>query len=186
MLDPTDGTERAGQSDHPDLIGIAGEMRAEWRAEQEAAAADAAAQWRYRRGIVDWLIDRMHAGDRIAVAVGGQRFDGLVDEVGEDLVALRCAFGRVEVQVCSGIAISFELVERATKGGTRGAARRRFSDALLARDGQAGVRVGGPQRPDGIDGTLRVGRDYVSVESTSGAETVILLSQIAWVAPAAR
>ena len=67
----TDGLE------HPDLAGVAGEMRAEWRAEQEAAATDAAAQWRHGRTLADWLRERMHAGDRIAVHVGDQSFVGL-------------------------------------------------------------------------------------------------------------
>src|SRR4051794_10838517 len=109
MTVPMDG------SDHPDLTGIAGEMRAEWRAEQDAAAADAAAQWRHTRSLSEWLLDRMHAGDRIAASVGEQTFVGLVDEVGADLLALRCAPGRVEIQLGTSVPISFELVEHATK-----------------------------------------------------------------------
>ena len=66
MAPPADG------NDHPDLSGVAGEMRAEWRAEQEAVIADAAAQWRHGRSLTDWLCERMHAGDRIAVTVAAQ------------------------------------------------------------------------------------------------------------------
>ena len=105
--------------------------------------------------------------------VGAQSFVGLVDEVGDDLLALRCAFGRVEIHVCGGIPISFELVEHATKGGTRGAARRGFRDALLARDAQPGVSVGTLQHPDGIEGTLLVSRDYVTVMHRTGVETLV-------------
>ena len=177
MALPTDG------NDHPDLTGIAGEMRAEWRAEQDAAAADAAAHWRHTRGLADWLLDRMHAGDRIAALVGVQSFVGLVDEVGDDLLALRCGDGRVEIHVCGGIPISFELVEHATRGGTRGATGRGFRDALVARDSQAGVRVGTLQHPDGIEGTLSVSRDYVTVVNATGVETIIPIAQVVWVAP---
>jgi hypothetical protein len=181
MTAPTDGNDHTEHSDHPDLTGVAGVMRAEWRAEQEAATADAAAQWRHGRRLADWLCERMHAGDRIAVVVAAQPFDGLVEEVGDDLLALRGAFGRVEIQVCAGVPISFELVEHATQGGTRATSRRGFRDALVARDAQAGVRVGTLQQPDGIDGTLRVSRDFVTIMSRSGTETLVPIAQVAWV-----
>ncbi len=178
---PTDGDDPEAPAEHPDLIGIAGEMRAEWRAEQETATADAAAQWRHGRTVADWLCERMHAGDRIAVMVAAQSFVGLVDEVGSDLLALRCAFGRVEIHVSAGIPISFELVEHATHGGTRATTRRDFRAALLAREAQSGVSVGTLQRPEGIDGTLAVGRDFVTIATGTGAETVVPIADIAWV-----
>jgi hypothetical protein len=181
MALPTDGNDHTEPAAHPDLTGIAGEMRAEWRAEQEAAAADAAAQWRHNRSITDWLRERMHAGDRIATTIAAHTFAGLVEEVGDDLLALRCLTGRVEIHVCAGIPIAFELVEHATEGGTRSVSRRGFRDALLARDGQAGVGVGTLAQPDGVDGTLLVGRDFVSVVTRAGAETVVPIAQIAWV-----
>ena len=175
---PTDGD---GPTDHPDLTGIAGEMRAEWRAEQESAAADAAAQWRHSRGLSDWLCDRMHAGDRIAVSVAARSFVGLVEEVGDDLVALRCGFGRVEIHACAAVPISFTVVEHATEGGTRAFARRGFRDALMARDAHARARVGTLERPEGIDGSLLVSRDFVAVVASGGAETIIPIAHIAWV-----
>jgi hypothetical protein len=181
MSAPTDGNDHTEHSDHPDLTGVAGVMRAEWRAEQEAATADAAEQWRHGRSLADWLCERMHAGDRIAVTVAEQLFVGLVEEVGDDLLALRCTFGRVEIHVCAGIPISFELVEHATQGGTRSASRRGFRDALVARDAQAGVKVATLQRPDGIDGTLLVSRDFVAVVTRAGTETLVPIAQVAWV-----
>jgi hypothetical protein len=176
MTVPTDG------NDHPDLTGVAGEMRAEWRAEQDAATADAAAQWRHGRGLSDWLLDRMHAGDRIAARVGDHTFAGLVDEVGDDLLALRCTFGRVEINLGCTAPISFALVEHATKGGMRGTARRGFRDALLARDAQPAVSVGTVQHPDGIAGSLFVSRDYVTVVAND-VETIIPIAYVVWVAP---
>lgn len=181
---PTDGDDPTDPAGHPDLSGVGGGMRAVWRAEQEAAAADAAAQWRHGRTVADWLCERMHAGDRIAVTVATQPFVGLVDEVGADLLALRCAFGRVEIHVGPGIPISFELVEHATHGGTRATTRRDFRDALLARDRQEGVSVGTSQRPEGIDGTLAVGCDFVSVAVRNGAETIVPIADVAWVTAA--
>ena len=184
MVGPTDGNEHTEDSDHPDLANAAGEMRAEWRAEQDAATADAAAQWRHGRGIADWLRDCMHAGDRIAVSVADREFVGLVDEVGADLVAVRGQFGRVEIHMCAGVPLSFAIVEHAREGGTRATATRGFRDALLAHDGQTGVRVGTVQCPEGIEGTLLVGRDLVSVVTSVGTETIVPIAHVAWVRPA--
>jgi hypothetical protein len=184
MARPLDGSDEAEPSDHPDLTGVVGEMRAEWRAEQEAATADAAAQWRHGRSLADWLRERMHAGDRIVVTVAAQPFVGLVEEVGDDLLALRCAFGLVEIHVGAAVPMSFEVVEHATKGGTRAISRRGFRDALLARDAQTGVSVGTLQQPGAIDGTLLVGRDFVTVVTRTGAETVVPIAHVAWVTAA--
>ena len=182
MTPPTDGNER-DHRDHPDLTAIAGEMRAEWRAGQESATADAAAQWRHNRTLADWLRERMHAGDEIAVTLAAARFVGFVEEVGDDLVAVRCPSGRVEIHVCAGIPIAVEVVEHATDGGTRALARRGFRDALVARDAQTGVSVGTLARPDGIDGSLLVGRDFVTVVARDGTETIVPIDHVAWVAP---
>ena len=183
MSDPTDGNghEQHDRDDHPDLTRVAGEMRAAWRAEQEAAAADAAEQWRHGRALADWLRERMHAGDRIAAFVASQRFEGTVDDVGDDLVALRGPIGRVEIHVCPAVPVSFELVEHATHGGKRAPHPLAFRDALLARDAQSGVRVGTLQQPEGIDGTLFVALDHVSIAARSGVETIVPIAHVAWV-----
>jgi hypothetical protein len=186
MPAPTDGDEPANAHElrHPDLSGIAGEMRAEWRAEQEEAAADAAAQWRHERVLADWLRDRMHAGDRVAVTVATQTFVGLVEEVGADLLALRCSYGRVEIHVSSGIPLAIEVVNHATEGGTRAVQHRGFREVLYGRDEQAAVRVGTLQHPDGIEGTLLLSRDFIGVVSVLGVETIVPIAQVAWVSAA--
>jgi hypothetical protein len=189
MAFATDGDDRARGTDpvqHPDLARLAGEMRAAWRAEQEAAAADAAEHWRHTRTLTDWLCDRMHAGDVIGALVSGQRFVGRVEEVGADLLALRGAVGRVEIHLDTGIPVAFELVEHATSGGMRSPRRRTFRDALVARDTQRDVVVGTTLQRSGIRGTLLVGRDFVTVAATSidTIETVVPIAQVAWVAPA--
>jgi hypothetical protein len=183
MIGPTDGNAESLHGDHPDLTGIAGEMRAEWRAEQESAAADAAAQWRHARTLNDWLRARMHAGDRIAVTVASQFFVGLVDEVGDGLLALRCGFGRVEIQLHDSIPMSIALVEHATEGGHRASGGSSFHAALVARDAQP-VSIGTVLQPEGIDGTVLVGRDFVSIVSQGGVETVVAIAQVTWVTAA--
>jgi hypothetical protein len=156
-------------------------MRADWRAETEAATADAVAQWRHSRTLLDWLTDRMHAGDRIAVMIGSRRFAGTVEEAGPDLLALRAAFGRVDVHVMPGLPLSMEINDKASAGGERGRSNRTFRDALLARDARADLTIGTVHDPDGLDGTLYVGRDFVSIVAKLGAETVVPLDSVTWV-----
>jgi hypothetical protein len=168
--------------DHPDLTGLTSEMRAEWRAEQEVATADAAAQWRHSRSLEDWLGERMHAGDRIAVTVGEQRFAGHVEETGEDLLAIRAAFGRVDIHLTPGLPLLIELHDHATSGGTRAQSRRTFRDALLLRDGRDDQTIGCLYDLEGLDGTVYVGSDFVSVVAKLGAETVVPLQYVVWAA----
>jgi hypothetical protein len=169
-----------GDIDHPDLRGVAGEMRAEWRAEQESATEDAAAQWRHSRKLADWLTERAHAGDRIAITIFGQRFAGLVEELGVDLIGLRCPFGRVDVHVLPSIPICFEINDKALHGGERPRTGRTFHDALRERDDHPDTTVGTVHEPQGLDGTLYVGQDFVSVVARLGAETVVPIASVAW------
>src|SRR4051812_8190338 len=165
---------------HPDLTGVAGEMRAVWRAEQDDATADAAAQWRHSRTMADWFTERMHAGDRVAVTVIDQRFTGLVDEIGPDLIALQCAFGRVDIHVVPGVSLVFDINDKALTGGSRVNKGRTFHEALMARDMHPDMTVGTTLDPEGLDGTLFVGGDFVSVVARLGAETVSPLHCVAW------
>jgi hypothetical protein len=173
-------TEPGSGEVHPDLAGVGAEMRAEWRAETEAATEDAAAAWRHSRTLSDWLDERMHAGDRIAVVIGDQRFTGLVEETGDDLIAIRAFFGRVDIHLTGGLPLAIEMHEHATSGGVRARARRNFHDALIARDG-CDVTVGTIHDHEGLDGTLYVGADFVSVLAKLGAETVVPLKYVTWV-----
>jgi hypothetical protein len=168
--------------EHPDLAGVGSEMRAEWRAEQEAATEDAAAQWRHGRTLDDWLGERMHAGDRIAVLIGDQRFAGYVEETSDDLIAVRAAYGRVDVHMVPGMPLSIEIYDHATAGGDRARRRRTFREALLERDGRDDQTIGCLHDVEGLDGTLYVGKDFVSVVAKLGAETVVPLQQVVWVA----
>jgi hypothetical protein len=168
---------------HPDLGAVGAEMRAQWRAETEAATDDAIQQWRHSRRLDDWLGERMHAGDRIACTVLNQRFSGMVEEIGDDVVGIRAAFGRVEVHRAPGIPIFIEIDQHATSGGERATSRRTLRDALIAHDGHDDMSIGTLHEPQGLDGTLYVGQDFISVVTRMGAETVVPLEFIAWIAP---
>ncbi|MFM7225088.1 MAG: hypothetical protein ACKO1Y_06615 [Actinomycetota bacterium] len=170
--------------DQPGLAGVAAGVRAEWRDEQEAADADAATMWRRSRSLTDWLTDRMHAGDWVAVVVGGTRIAGSVEEVGPDLVALRDEFGRTDVNLAVPLPVAFAVRDRVGHGGRRAATARNFRDAVAARDGDE-VRVAALAVPEGRIGRLRVARDFVLV-GHGPEELVLPLAQTAWVAPVRR
>jgi hypothetical protein len=163
------------------LQGVGAAMRAEWRDEQDQATSDAQAQWRHGRTMADWFEERMAAGDRVAVTVGQQRFSGMVEEVGPDLLGLRCAFGRVDVHIIPGVSLLIEIETKALSGGGRPREHRSFYDALLARDGHNDSSVGTLHDPEGIDGALWVGGDFVSIIARLGAESVVPLHNILWV-----
>jgi hypothetical protein len=168
---------------HPDLAAVGGDMREQWRAETDAATADAAAQWRHSRTLVDWLTERMHAGDRIQVAIGDQRFMGTVEEAGADLVAIMAVFGRVDIHVMPSLPLFIEIHDKASAGGERAMTNRTFRAALLARDGRDDLTVGTVHDPEGLDGALYVGSDFVSVVAKLGRETVVPLDSVTWVSP---
>jgi hypothetical protein len=140
--------------DHPDLTPVASDMRADWRAETDAATEDAQAQWRHTRTLHDWLTERLHAGD----------------------------FGRVDVHLAHGIALSIEIIDHATSGGERIDTHRTFRDVLLARDGDPDVTIGTVHDMEGLDGTLYVGADFISVVAKLGAETVVPMRYVVWAA----
>jgi hypothetical protein len=177
MSDPPDGLP-----EHPDLADTSAAMRAEWRAEQEAATRDAVEDWALRQTLEDRLRAHMHRGDDVAITVVGHRIAGTAEEVGPDLLALRTQAGRVDVHLTATIPFWFEVATRATEGGHRGsdAAGGRFRAALMMRGTDARVALGTRDHPDGIDGSLVVGADHV-VLTRAGSEIVVPIADVAWV-----
>jgi hypothetical protein len=174
-----------GESDdlagHPDLAAVGASMRSDWAAEQDDAARDAQEQFQRRQTFRDWLIAAMHAGDRLAATIVDQRFTGLVEEIGEDLLGMRAIFGRVDLHLAPGIPLHIELVDHPSAGGSRGRTDGSFAAAIAARDPNADMSVGTAFQPEGLDGQLSAGRDFVTVRAKAGAVTVIPLAQVAWV-----
>jgi hypothetical protein len=168
-------------SRHPDLAAVGARMRSEWASEQNDSIADAQEQWQQSQTFREWLIDAMHAGDRLAITVVDQRFTGTVEEVGDDILGLRCIFGRVDLRLSDGVALFIELVDHPTSGGRRGNTDASFAAALRARDPEADTSVGTIFHPEGLDGQMRAGRDFVTIQARAGAVTVVPLNQIAWV-----
>jgi hypothetical protein len=173
-----------GSLEHPDLAQAGASMRAAWREEQEAATRDAVEDWAHRQKFEDRLRTHMHRGDALTVHVAGSRFAGIVDEIGEDLLALRTTDGRVDIHVTPTVPLWVQ-VTRASKGGHRGsaAAGGQFVHALRARERDPAVQVGTVHEPSGLTGRLVVAADHVVITATAGGELVVPLSGVAWVAP---
>ena len=127
----------------------------------------------------------MHAGDRLAVTIVDQRFTGMVEEVGDDLLALRAIFGRVDLHLAPGsrCTSSSSTIRRAA--GTAGDTDGSFAAAVAARDPEADMSVGTAFHPEGLDGQITAGRDFVTIRARAGAVTVVHLAQVAWVSRAA-
>lgn len=158
-------------------------MREEWRAEEEAAGADAAEQWRHTRSLCDRLVECMHRGDPVAAVVAGTRFTGEVVEVSTDLLSLQTYAGRVDVHLADPVPLALHVVERVKSGGHAGTVSMGgFRGRLLARESDgAEVTLGAGVPPEAYDGTLRVGSDHVCVVGRGGGEVFLALSSVAFV-----
>lgn len=171
----------------PDLGAVGGAMRAEWRAEQEAATSDAAEQWRHSRTLLDLAREHMHRGDRVAITVAGHRAVGTIIEVASDRIALLDGSDderRTDVHVIDAVPLAFSVVERARAGGRSGARTASFRARLLELEAAgATVVVATALAPEPFTGTLSVGTDHIVLTTATSDETVIALAAVASVSP---
>jgi len=59
--------------------------------------------------------------------------------------------------------------------------RRRSPASSAARDPQVDTSVGTLFTPEGLDGLVTPGADFVRVKARAGAETVVPMEQVAWI-----
>jgi hypothetical protein len=159
-------------------------MREEWRAEQETASADALDAWRHERTWRDIAIESVHRGDPVIVTMPNVRFQGMVEAVGPDLLAVKTMSGRVDVHVCDGLPIVMQIGERVKEGGSRETVGEGdFRSALLSREQLREVTLGSPLFPEPLYGRLVVGADHVCVIGRGGAETYFPFWAVSYVMP---
>ena len=176
-------------SDSDDLVrapGSRGRRRARCgrsgRPSNTTPPADAQEQWQRNQTFRDWLIAAMHAGDRLAVTIVDQRFTGTVEEVGDDLLGLRCDLrpGRHASRARHPDAHRARRPP-AERRPPRARPTARSRRALAARDPEADTSVGTIVHPEGLDGQITAGSDFVTIKARAGAVTVVPMTQIAWV-----
>ena len=169
---------------NPDVAATATSMREEWRAEQEAASADALEAWRHERSWRDIAIESVHRGDPVVVTLANVRFFGMVEAVGPDLLAVRSVSGRVDIHVCEGVPLVLQIGERVKEGGAReSVSQGDFRSALLAREQAREVTLGSPLYEEPVDGRLVVGADHVCLIGRGGAETYFPFWSVSYVMP---
>lgn len=167
-------------AEDPDLGATGAAMRAEWRAEQEAAARDAVEAWQHGRTLVDVLVDCMHRGDRVALDAAGHRVIGEVADVGPDVVSLMALSGRVDVHLAPSVPLHVQVDERARYGGHRSDGSAPSFRARLLEWETSGEEVSLATLADAetFDGVLQVGADVVVVRTRLGAEHYLPLAAV--------
>jgi hypothetical protein len=169
---------------NPDARAVDAAVKTEWRAEQEAATADALDGFRHERTLRDVALETVHRGDRLSVTLPNAHFLGTVEAVGDDLLSLRAVSGRVDLHLHPALPLMLQVGERARDGGTRETlGDGDFRGALLAREAAGEVTLGCVLLSEPIDGKLVVGKDHVCVVRRGGGETFIPLSSVSYVMP---
>lgn len=160
------------------------ELRAQQRELQEIVEAESEQLSRSARTLGDVVVEHMHRGDTVRVAVGPRAWSGQVVHVANALVSLRTPSG-TEVDVALDRLSSIRIVERSA---TRGASVRcRDPRSLVARlrDLQRTgdeVEVGGALLASPVLGTVRaVAKEHVEVDGTDGSEWVLGLRAVDYV-----
>jgi hypothetical protein len=178
------GQEWGRRLANPDVRATAAAMREEWRADQEAATLEAVEDWRHQRTLCDIAREIVHRGDPIVAMMPHIRFQGDVEAVGPDLLAIRTMSGRVDLHLRDGVPLVLQVGERVREGGTREAvADGDFRGSLLARERFGEVTLGCTMYDEPIDGKLVVGTDHVCIVGRGGGETFFPLWTVAYVMP---
>jgi hypothetical protein len=159
----------------------AARARAEWRDEQEHAAADAAIVRRHGLDLRARLREAMARGDRVWVRAAPLHVAGFVIEVDDDLLSLRTmSFARIDVRLDPVPRLLFGLVDAAARhGSTPPLSSGGFRGRMLAAESlgdQYSVIVAG--EPDALGGRIAVGRDHLEVVQASGGGTVVSMALV--------
>jgi hypothetical protein len=181
--DGDDRDDRARDPDLPrELAELAAAGREEWRLAREVEGREAAEHWAHTRSLRDAMLEWLHRGDALTVDVAGERFHGDVVDVGDDLLVLRVATGRVDVHVHPAVPLVLRPSRRPAGGVRPSAGPRTFRAALLQREGTY-VAVGSTASRDAVIGRLLVARDHVRVVADDGSEVLVPLAAVASVRP---
>ncbi len=167
----------------PELAAAGAALRAEWRTDEEEWTRAAFERWQHDQTLFDVARDCMHRGDTVVMLSCRRSFQGVVSSVGEDVVRMTTADGRVVVHLGADAPLALRVAARATAGGARGDRERLTLRAVLLDHETSGaaVELGVATAEYALTGVLRVGRDQVALRSSEGVETYIPTRWVAWV-----
>lgn len=140
---------------------------------------------RSRRGLDEVVLEYMHRGDTLRVAVGPHAWTGTVVHAGAELLTLRAQAG-TEIDVALDAITSIRVVARAAAAGQ--APRGPHPGSLIARlreltmlDDEE-VELGGPLLVPPITGRVAVvAASHVEVVARDGGEWVLPLAEVGFV-----
>lgn len=163
-------------SDLPeDLRATSGEMRAEWRDDQEGATRDAYEQWRHGRSFADTLTELTTRGDAVSVTFSNATFRGPVAEIGPDRFAIAAPVGLVDVSFDAGLILGVDPGHGAGEPPAQGGTMR---SRLLEHETAGATVIVGVGNLE-VRGTVEVGTDHVLVDQ-SGVQRIVAISAITW------
>ncbi len=164
--------------------GLRRELRAQQREIQELVEAESEQLSRIGRSLADVILEYMHRGDVVRVAVGRRSWTGQVVHVANALTSLRTPTD-TEVDVALDRVTSIRVVERSAVRGVSVAARDPRSLVSRLRDlERTGERaeLGGELLESPVLGTVRaVAAQHVEVDGADGSEWVLSLRAVDYV-----
>lgn len=173
-----------------ELASFAADLREGWRSEQESFTAEAEVAWRHRQSLNDVFAGYRRRGDVLSVEIVERTFTGQVVVVGDDLLALHTADGRVDIRTAfrqdQSLATRTPLVVRLVQRGTRGDGRSPTEDdvgfrarilELEAR--REPVAVGADGLSEEAVGPVALGADHLRVAGDGGV--LLPLDSVAYV-----
>ena len=160
----------------------ASEVRAGWRADEEAWTRAAFERWQHGQSLADVARGCMHRGDTVRLGFAAATFTGAIVGVGTDIVCVATvAAERVDVALGSGAPFVLRVVPARGGGGRGDGTVTTFRARLRELDGTR-VDVG---LADGraLTGVLHAGVDHVQTVDDDGARAYAPTGSVAWVRP---
>jgi len=160
----------------------ASELRAGWRAEEEAWARAAFERWQLGQSLADVARDCMHRGDTVRLSFAAVTFTGAIVGVGTDIVCVATvAPARVDIALGSDAPFVMRVVPARGGGGRGDGTVTTFRARLRELDGsRVDVGLG---NGSALTGVLRVGVDHVQTVDDDGARVYAPTGSVCWVRP---
>jgi hypothetical protein len=158
----------------------ASEVRAGWRADEEAWARAAFEHWQHQRSLADVARECMHRGDTVRLSFAGVTFTGAIVGVGTDIMCVATvAPARVDVALGRDAPFVLQVVPARGGGGRGDGTVTTFRARLRELDGSR-VDVG-LANGSALAGVLHTGVDHVQTVNEDGVRVYAPTGSVCWV-----